>query len=168
MIRILNSFASANRMYMRIKHESLFVRVFSIWFACILSACSNNDIIYDYEPVVLTLKVQNAEGENLLSSSTAGNILNLAISVTYQGKNYPLQPFDETGRFWPGFWRGIILVDGHHLEIGEFDGNLNYVECILHIGSRSFPIRYSSKNNGKRTFYFDGERCDGPDFVLRL
>lgn len=139
----------------------------------LLAACSDEpggDVIYDYAPVNFTVKVVNASGENLLDESVPGNILGEEISVTYKDKTYPMEVVNS-GRYYLPYWYGVILLDGESLKIGEFDGAARHEECILHIGARDIDIYYDTKINGldvKRKFYFDGKRCDGPDFVLRL
>lgn len=139
----------------------------------LLAACSDEpggDVIYDYVPVNFTVKVVNASGQNLLDESVPGNILGEEISVTYKDKTYPMEVVNS-GRYYLPYWYGVILLDGEYLKIGEFDGAARHEECILHIGTRDIDIYYDAKINGldvKRKFYFDGKRCDGPDFVLRL
>lgn len=139
----------------------------------LLAACSDEpggDVIYDYVPVNFTVKVVNASGQNLLDESVPGNILGEEISVTYKDKTYPMEVVNS-GRYYLPYWYGVILLDGEYLKIGEFDGAARHEECILHIGARDIDIYYDAKINGldvKRKFYFDGKRCDGPDFVLRL
>lgn len=139
----------------------------------LLAACSDEpggDVIYDYVPVNFTVKVVNASGENLLDESVPGNILGEDISVTYKDKTYPMEVVNS-GRYYLPYWYGVILLDGESLKIGEFDGAARHEECILHIGARDIEIYYDAKINGldvKRKFYFDGKRCDGPDFILRL
>lgn len=156
---------------MKISKETIRIQTIVLLMVYILSACGKDDVIIDYAPVVISVKVQNEAGDNLLDPSVAGNILDRDISVTYEGNNYPIESVDESGRFWPGFWRGVILVNGQVLEIGEFDGSSAHEDCVLHIGTRDIPISYDAKFNGmkvKRTYYFDGKQYKIPEFTRIL
>ncbi len=151
-----------------------FFNLFSILIGTLvfLMSCADKETVFDdYAPVNFTVKVVNASGQNLLDESVPGNILGEDISVTYKDKDYPMIIMPPSGRYYAPQWYGVVLYDGEELTIGEFNGAARHEECILHIGARDIEIYYDakiSKDDVKRKFYFDGKRCDGPDFVLRL
>ena len=153
------------------KHFFYILFSLSIGILVFLMSCADKETIFDdYAPVVFTVKVVNASGENLLDESVPGNILGEDISVTYEDQTYPMITMPP-GRYYAPQWYGVVLYDGEELRIGQFNGAARHEECILHIGARDIEIYYDAKINKddvKRKFYFDGKRCDGPDFVLRL
>ncbi|MDE6497697.1 MAG: hypothetical protein K2L21_03450 [Muribaculaceae bacterium] len=153
------------------KKIKLWLPVLTLVIAAIVS-CSesdSSDIIWDFVPVEMIVKVHNAAGANLLDADTPGNILGEDISITYNGKNYDLVP-TEPGRLWPGRWYGIFLkedADGEsYIYIGEFSGHDGYILCELHIGENVYDLevktKYSAKEGVKsREFYINGKLSKG-------
>ena len=119
--------------------SSLFrIPILSISILLLFSCCNNNDdIIWDMCPVDITIKIKDANGNNLLSPSVPGNIRGKKIVAEYQGQEYELN-WDEPypSRYYRPFFYGLTLGRGYtqtqndsylddnksYLFFGEFDG----------------------------------------------
>lgn len=122
---------------------------------------------WDICAVLINIYVEDSLGNNLVSSEFEGNILSDSIYITLDGKDYPLSDekteyffgndgfsddFVDTRYYMPSFY-GVykvknLVTEKEFLEVGEFDGTLNW--------NNSFTIHWgdgtSDKIRFKRTF----------------
>lgn len=126
----------------------------------ITTSCGNDDDyelkIWDFAPTTVSVYVQNANGQDLLDSQTPGNILDDAITLTYNGQTTGLNsnPFYEqwndgeaqvASRFYPATWRGVFISqdkNGHNfLCIGEWQTEQNFNDdFLLAIGNHNYAM----------------------------
>ena len=153
----------------------------------LFSSCSedNNggdDIIWDFAPINFYMTVQDAEGNDLLSPTTEGNILNQDIKAIYQGKEYKLNELalPDTKAYLATLY-GLHVVeteDGRSLLcFGELQGDDTYEDETITLdwgdGTRDI-ITFSSRltwNSPEdpefdRHFYLNGVEQESSSFVL--
>lgn len=142
-----------------------------------LSSCSDlrteyrSDIIYDINPIVLHIYVNDADDRNLLDGRE-GSLDTKNISATYEGETYSVEL--QTKYYMPSF-RGLVLKKdsngNNELVFGELDGakNLDYVDLVISWGNGTSDTitifnDYKVKSNGKlditRRFYVNGKKMD--------
>ncbi|MBP3639382.1 MAG: hypothetical protein J6J20_05795 [Muribaculaceae bacterium] len=125
--------------------------------------CSD-DVDCDYPPVILSICVQNAEGENLLDENMEANVLDEEIYVDYSGRKYYMSSEAVIASL------SVYPNDENKLIIGPFYGS-GHKDCTLHIGARAVEISFDVNGNGYK-YYFDGKRDKQkgpePEFVLTL
>jgi len=133
-----------------------------------MQSCGDNDepepgMIFDVYPIVFTIAVENAAGDDLLADSAF--VENLAL--IYKGKTTPVTAAGS--RAYMPHWSGARLVSGsdgrHTIVVGEFDGDGSYSdEFVLRVDSRDYRFSFSTKAKYKkddikftRHYYLDGE-----------
>ena len=137
--------------------------------------------IWDFYPICFYFDVQDAEGNNLLSPLTEGNILNQDIKATYRGKEYGLnEPVADTKAYLARMYglRTLETKDGHcQLCFGELQGEDTYENETLTLdwgdGTRDV-ITFSSRLTWKspedpefdRHFFLNGVEQDGSQFSI--
>ena len=83
---------------------------------------------WDVYPINIDIYVQDSEGNDLLSSSNANNILKDSIYVAYDGLEFPLgkdMSEEVMTRAYMAVLSGLKLLkygNEHYLTFGEFDG----------------------------------------------
>lgn len=138
-------------------------------------------LIWDFAPINFYITVQDAEGNNLLSPQTEGNILNQDIKAIYRGKEYGLnEPVADTKAYLATMYglRTWETEDGSYLlSFGELQGESTYKDETLTLdwgdGTRDV-ITFSSRLTWKspedpefnRHFYLNGVEQDGSQFSL--
>ena len=131
--------------------------------SCMLMPCCD-DVDCDYPPVILSICVQNAEGENLLDENMEANVLDEEIYVDYSGRKYYMSSEAVIASL------SVYPNDENKLIIGPFYGS-GHKNCTLHIGARAVEISFDVNGNGYK-YYFDGKRDKQkgpePEFVLTL
>ena len=60
-----------------------------LYTSCDKSEPGGNDMIYDFSPIEFKILITDNDGHDLLDSTYQDNLIN-DLSVTYQGKDYPL------------------------------------------------------------------------------
>lgn len=146
----------------------------------------DDDMIYDYMPVEVMVHIQDAEGNNLLSPTVAGNLRGKKIVALYEGEEYELNwDSAEPSRYYLPFFKGLTFftvytesgepdINKSYLTFGEFDGAQNQdVAITLSIEgySRSWEIAVShrlSKKSQKVTnsATLDGKKVSYYDIVI--
>lgn len=149
-------------------------------FCCInFTSCdpANNDneddLIWDFAPIVLYISVQDAQGNDLLNPLTKGSIANQGIKAIYKGQTYEKDVPVERTRAYMAYFAGLqteINKDGkYYLTFGEFNGDRTFdnekVEIDWNDGKEKSVITFSSKLTWKskkepvfnRKFCLDGE-----------
>lgn len=125
--------------------------------SCSLSG-HHDDLIYDFWPVEINIRIQDDAGQNLLSPFIPGNLQGRKITAEYQGQMFELDwdAEDNTRYYMPRF-SGLTLnaeyketenafitdPSTNYLSFGEFDGAENQeITILLHIEgySRSWKI----------------------------
>ena len=126
-----------------------------LYTSCDTSEPGGNDMIYDFSPIVFKIFITDDDGHDLLDSTYQYNLIN-DLSVTYQGKDYPLLTEQEaykemnnyqvhTREYFPIF-RGLVLhnkywsplsytYDLYEMDFGEFSGseNVDKLEITLNL-----------------------------------
>ncbi|MCH5241975.1 MAG: hypothetical protein J1F67_06080 [Muribaculaceae bacterium] len=166
----------------------------SILIALTFTSCNDNDdVIWDYSPVIFEVLVENSQDENLLDENTAGNILgtemyvifeNEKFDVTYGWPDDPYFPYPYSSRaYMPSWWGAFIApyfydysdlhTRGNRLYIGEFFGD-SYGETKfeLYLDGHRYEISYTNKipKPGKvdRHFFLDGKEIPSSNITLIL
>lgn len=129
-------------------------------FVLLLSSC-DNDVLTDYAPYILQIKLLNSEGENLLDKSVVGNIVDSNIEMSFGKTIYPMETPDYLGnsvksRYYMPTFRGLQrkpdFEEGYILTWGEFDcaKSKNY-EFTLNIpGYYPFDFQLEIKTKGSK------------------
>lgn len=150
------------------------------------ASCSNNDddIIWDYVPVVYEFYVHNVEGRNLLDPATEGNILDQEIYIIRNGERIDAEYGWQDpirSRALPTTWYGVFIAPafnpygpdmGNAIYIGEFKGSENKEEFELMICGNSYEIKFSShiKKGGdlEREYYFNGFKMSNTRYFITV
>ena len=137
--------------------------------------------IWDFYPICFYFDVQDAEGNNLLSPLTEGNILNQDIKAIYRGKEYGLnEPMADTKAYLARIYglRTLETEDGHcQLWFGELQGDGTYENETLTLDwgdGTTDVITFSSRLTWKspedpefdRHFFLNGVEQNGSRFSL--
>ena len=152
---------------------------------CLFAACdseNSDDVIWDITPISFFIFITDSEGHDLLDSTFQNNLIK-EITVSYQGKTYPVVTEHEyyerlygkaqTRFYMPNFY-GLVLRKywedhkNYELVFGEFDGmeNIDKREITLnlpddHQAVLSYKNSFEWKSNGEpnknTVFYLDGQ-----------
>ena len=153
----------------------------------LFSSCSENneyhdDIIWDFAPINFYITVQDVEGNDLLSPTTEGNILEQDIKATYQGKEYKLNELavPNTKAYLATLY-GLHAVETKEgrcfLYFGELQGEDTYEDETITLDwgdGTTDVITFSSRltwNSPEdpefdRHFYLNGVEQESSAFVL--
>lgn len=101
--------------------------VLLFFFTAGFTACDNGDMrIWDIYPIVLSISVQDAQGNDLLNPETPGSIAHRDIKALYQGKTYEKDSVVYPTRAYLAQLKGLCIWKGenglYYLTFGEFDG----------------------------------------------
>ena len=156
----------------------------------LMTACGSEDgggMIWDISPVEFDIFITDSEGHDLLDSTYQDNLIN-DLSVTYQGKDYPLLTEQEaynnqnlTREYLPVFW-GLVLhnkdwsplsytYDLYEMDFGEFSGSeeVDKLEITLNLPNhQQIRLAYSNNirwtSNGEpeinRVFYYNDQKLN--------
>lgn len=146
--------------------------------AAVICLCSCSKII-DWVPVTFQVRVQDAQGKDLLDPADDNSWL-IGTKIHFRGITVDL---DETGispvtRALPAEYRGFRLEKGsdyYYLAFGEFEGGADYDEEDMMIqwpDGKVNVITYSRKLNrvkadAKQVFKLDGVECSNPIIIVR-
>lgn len=160
------------------------IELFLLYIFCCINFTScdpaNNeedDIIWDFAPIVLYISVQDAQGSDLLNPFTKGSIAYQGIKAIYKGETYEKDaPLNERTRAYMAHFTGLqtwIDKDGkYYLTFGEFNGDHTFdnekVEIDWNDGKERSVITFSSKLTWKsknepvfdRKFCLNGQEID--------
>ena len=158
-----------------------------LYTSCDSSEPGGNDMIYDFSPIEFKILITDNDGHDLLDSTYQDNLIN-DVSVTYQGKDYPLLTEQEvykelnnnnqarTRAYMPIF-RGLVLYNLHwgpglyEMDFGEFSGseNIDKREITLNLPNHQ-QVRLAYMNNLRwtsngdpeinRTFFFNDQELN--------
>ena len=161
-----------------------------LYTSCDSSEPGGNDMIYDFSPIEFKILITDNDGHDLLDSAYQDNLIN-DVSVTYQGKDYPLLTEQEvykelnnnnqarTRAYMPIF-RGLVLYNLHwgpglyEMDFGEFSGseNIDKREITLNLPNHQ-QVRLAYMNNLRwtsngdpeinRTFFFNDQELNDGD-----
>ena len=142
---------------------------------------------YDFAPIEFRILITDNDGHDLLDSTYQDNLIK-NLSVTYQGKDYPLLTEQEaykemnnnnqarTRAYMPIF-RGLVLYNLHwgpglyEMDFGEFSGseNVDKLEITLNLPNHQ-QVRLAYMNNLRwtsngdpeinRTFFFNDQELN--------
>ena len=155
-----------------------------LYTSCDKSEPGGNDMIYDFSPIEFKILITDNDGHDLLDSTYQDNDL----SVTYQGKDYPLLTEQEaynnqnlTREYLPIFW-GLVLhnkdwsplsytYDLYEMDFGEFSGSedVDKLEITLNLPNhQQIRLAYSNNirwtSNGEpeinRVFYYNDQKLN--------
>ena len=144
-------------------------------------------MIYDFSPIEFKILITDNDGHDLLDSTYQDNLIN-DLSVTYQGKDYPLLTEQEaynnqnlTRAYLPIFW-GLVLhnkdwsplsytYDLYEMDFGEFSGSedVDKLEITLNLPNhQQIRLAYSNNirwtSNGEpeinRVFYYNDQKLN--------
>ena len=153
----------------------------------LFSSCSedNNggdDLIWDFAPINFYMTVQDAEGNDLLSPTTEGNILNQDIKAIYKGKEYKLNELAlPNTKAYLAILYGLHIVETEEgrclLCFGELQGEDTYEDETITLdwgNGTTDVITFSSRLTWKspedpefnRHFYLNGVEQKSSSFVL--
>lgn len=96
-------------------------------FTAGFTACDDgDDRIWDIYPIVLSISVQDAQGNDLLNPETPGSIAHQGIKAVYQGKTYEKDSIVKYTKAYLAFFYGVYAwkndQGNYCLTVGEFDG----------------------------------------------
>ncbi len=96
-------------------------------FTAGFTACDDNDDkIWDIYPIVLSISVQDAQGNDLLNPETPGSIAHRGIKAVYRGKTYQKDSIAKYTKAYLAFFYGVYTCKNdqgnYYLAVGEFDG----------------------------------------------
>ena len=158
-----------------------------LYTSCDKSEPGGNDMIYDFSPIEFKILITDNDGHDLLDSTYQDNLIN-DLSVTYQGKDYPLLTEQEaynnqnlTREYLPVFW-GLVLhnkdwsplsytYDLYEMDFGEFSGSeeVDKLEITLNLPNhQQIRLAYSNNirwtSNGEpeinRVFYYNDQKLN--------
>ena len=158
-----------------------------LYTSCDKSEPGGNDMIYDFSPIEFKILITDNDGHDLLDSTYQDNMIN-DLSVTYQGKDYPLLTEQEaynnqnlTREYLPIFW-GLVLhnkdwsplsytYDLYEMDFGEFSGSedVDKLEITLNLPNhQQIRLAYSNNirwtSNGEpeinRVFYYNDQKLN--------
>ncbi len=158
-----------------------------LYTSCDKSEPGGNDMIYDFSPIEFKILITDNDGHDLLDSTYQDNLIN-DLSVTYQGKDYPLLTEQEaynnqnlTREYLPIFW-GLVLhnkdwsplsytYDLYEMDFGEFSGSedVDKLEITLNLPNhQQIRLAYSNNirwtSNGEpeinRVFYYNDQKLN--------
>ena len=158
-----------------------------LYTSCDKSEPGGNDMIYDFSPIEFKILITDNDGHDLLDSTYQDNLIN-DLSVTYQGKDYPLLTEQEaynnqnlTRAYLPFFW-GLVLhnkdwsplsytYDLYEMDFGEFSGSedVDKLEITLNLPNhQQIRLAYSNNirwtSNGEpeinRVFYYNDQKLN--------
>lgn len=114
----------------RLRH---FYTLFLLSFSFGIISCDWDDsMIYDYNPVVLTLQMPDKADQEFLSLLATDDSARQSTILTFQGKQYPLQLAPRPLRYYMPKFEGFQLVRDQQGELfltfGELDGAKSYNE----------------------------------------
>ena len=146
-----------------IRRLSLFMLIAGV--ACSCTTDENSDeIIWDFSPIVVSIKVLDSNGYSVLTTANTRNI-----AAVYRGMNYPCK--SRTRYYMPDFF-GLARVNDY-LLFGELDATQVYEgeELVIKWGDGSpddvitFSHQITWDNNGKpryrQLFMLNGKVVDG-------
>ncbi len=100
-----------------------------------LTSCGDDDVIWDFSPVVLQINIVDADGNNLLLPDEEGSWFGKPMSIEYDGEVYQAQwetpepPYYSNTRYYLPQFKGLYFdsshIQGPTLDFGEFDGEKN-------------------------------------------
>lgn len=147
-----------------------------------VSACDNGieDRVWDFDPIVLSIEVVDAQGNDLLNPNTAGNISEKKITATIDGKTYTNNY--ATSRYYLPNLFGLKTQKGpngkYQLLIGEFDATKNIGNYAITIDwGDGTTDEFSYSNNLSwdqdnpifdRHFFQNGKECKELPFVKQI
>ena len=158
-----------------------------LYTSCDKSEPGGNDMIYDFSPIEFKILITDNDGHDLLDSTYQDNLIN-DLSVTYQGKDYPLLTEQEaynnqnlTRAYLPIFW-GLVLhnkdwsplsytYDLYEMDFGQFSGSedVDKLEITLNLPNhQQIRLAYSNNirwtSNGEpeinRVFYYNDQKLN--------
>lgn len=110
--------------------------LFLVFSFILLSGC-NKDVIWDIYPVVISVSVVDAQGNDLLNPQTPGCLDAGKIKAIYKGQEYKCKdPYKiKTKAYMPRFY-GLELCKYSYsqvylLNFGEFDGAQDYKNEVV-------------------------------------
>lgn len=162
-----------------------------------LPSCKEeDDVIWDWNPVSLSVEVTNSNGENLLDPKTEGNILDSEMYIVNEGIQYPVtigwplpEGYNNNSRAIPAIWYGAFIAptfqpdditikperySENKIFIGEFSGSHSYeTDVELVIDGKSYTLSFAVKMDYKkpmslRDFYFEGKKLENSVYKIVL
>ncbi|MBQ5727120.1 MAG: hypothetical protein IIV58_06630 [Alistipes sp.] len=141
---------------------------------------SYNDWLVDYNPIQFVIMVCDAEGNDLLNSSTP-NALSLAdIKMLYNGEIYTLNNEEVATRAYMPTFYGLKLVGSEvrrELWIGEFAGDefFDNIDITIDWGDgtsntitlyNKIVAPFDGETHIDRRFYLDGEQIESSKILF--
>lgn len=144
----------------------------------LLSSCSKNeDMIWDFAPIELSISVTDHSGNDLLNRHIEGNIIGDGFRVLYDDRYFYLDDnttqSDLTTRAYMPHLYGVKVVQGNTdyvLMLGEFDGqkDCGITDIVIEWSDGSTDtFSYSNevtwkknKPKVKRYFYHNGKQVE--------
>lgn len=193
-----------NNIIMKLLLNALRVLAMPLLLCFALCSCNLNDepnrddLIIDYSPIALRIKVQNAAGEDLVNPQHPLSLVRNKVYVEIGIKRFDLENGAEKDprsrirrtvevlRALPGFWWGFLYNapakgshEPWHLYIGDFDGGVDAERTFrLHWGDGTTTmVKYTNKvhykSRGKlpdveRHFYVGGQEVKPEKGYLTL
>ena len=129
--------------------------------------CSSEDPIYDYAPLVISVKVLDQNGNSFVNSHTAAYF-----TAIYKGETYPCKAARElthnsaVTRFYLPHFYGLSYVNDY-LIFGELAGEKTYVDeqlVICFSGTRKDTITFSHRLENHKfveSFRLNGQPVEG-------
>lgn len=128
-------------------------------FIVLLSGCKKENKIWDIYPVVVSVSVMDAAGNDLLNPQTPGCLDASKIKAIYKGQEYGCKDPSQvkTKAYMPRFY-GLELCKYNYSEIfllnfGEFDGARDYIDEVVTLvweDGSSDKIRFNRDYKWKR------------------
>lgn len=143
--------------------NKIFLAIVGLSLTASCTVDSGEDIIWDFSPIVVSIKVLDTNGYSVLNSANVGNI-----TATYRGKSYPCTK--RTRYYMPTFYG--LTYSNDYLLFGELDATNVYDDEQLAIdwgnGSQPDIVTFSHRIRWKgdkpvyeQTFRLNGEVVNG-------
>ena len=136
---------------------------------------AEDDVIYDFQPVIVTFDIQNLDGKSRLQPDSEGCVADSDIKLIYKNQEYAVRqipPSPETGRisrmylahfyglYYNRYDQNASAGQSLLLNVGEFDGAENLDE--------TFTIRHDGKEDEFHIIHRVQWKGDTPHTITKL
>lgn len=144
-----------------------------------LPSCHNDEedqeykLLWDTYPIILSIKVVNSAGQNLLDRNVTGNILDEKMTLTIDGQTIdvamtkPDHAIAKSRHMAPIWYGAYVTVhkNSYCIDISEFEGAVSYRQSMeLNLGDKKYELSFTNTVTQKkreifldRLYYLDGQ-----------
>lgn len=158
--------------------------LFMLMSIVLLSGCKREcgDVIWDINPVVYSISIVDANGNDLLNPATAGALDYSKLKAVYKNKDYSCQKQEaitSTKAYLPQFYGLQLRQDKgtFMLDFGELDGAASYKNETIRLDygdgssdeisfNRDFKWNKQNEPVISQKWFVNGEEVD--DYLIRI